>query len=89
MKKIVIVIAIIVVLGVIAVLAYPKLSGQAAKPDSGATPVSAICPVMGDEIPDITKASGSSVYKGKTYYFCCPACKPQFDKDPEKYVGGK
>ena len=27
-----------------------------------------------------------SVYKGKTYYFCCPGCKPQFDKNPEKYI---
>lgn len=48
--------------------------------------VSAICPVMGRKIQDITKASGKSVYKGKTYYFCCPACKPMFDKNPAKYA---
>ncbi|MBC8103781.1 MAG: YHS domain-containing protein [Cytophagales bacterium] len=29
---------------------------------------------------------GSSVYKGKKYLFCCGGCKPQFDKNPEKYV---
>lgn len=48
--------------------------------------VSAICPVMGTKIPDVTKAAGKSVYKGKTYYFCCAGCKPAFDKNPEKYV---
>ena len=44
------------------------------------------CPVMGNEIASTVKASGKSVYKGKTYYFCCPACKPMFDKNPAKYV---
>ena len=48
--------------------------------------VSAVCPVMGSKIPDVTKASGKSVYKGKTYYFCCAGCKPAFDKNPEKYI---
>ena len=48
--------------------------------------VSAVCPVMGSKIPDVTKAAGKSVYKGKTYYFCCGGCKPQFDKNPEKYI---
>jgi YHS domain-containing protein len=48
--------------------------------------VSAVCPVMKERIPDVTKAAGHSVYKGKTYYFCCPGCKPLFDKDPTKYL---
>ena len=48
--------------------------------------VSAVCPVMGMKIPDVSKAAGKSVYKGKTYYFCCPICKPKFDKNPEKYI---
>lgn len=48
--------------------------------------ISAVCPVMGTKIPDVTKAAGKSVYKGKTYYFCCPGCKPLFDKNPEKYI---
>jgi YHS domain-containing protein len=49
--------------------------------------VSAVCPVMKNKIPDVTKAAGKSVYKGKTYYFCCSPCKPAFDKNPEKYLG--
>ena len=37
-------------------------------------------------IIDPKDASGTSEYKGKTYYFCSPGCKRSFDKDPEKYV---
>jgi len=35
---------------------------------------------------DENKAAATSVYKGKTYYFCAKGCKEKFDKDPEKYV---
>ena len=31
-------------------------------------------------------AAATSEYKGKTYYFCSPACKTVFDKNPEKYA---
>jgi len=48
--------------------------------------VSAVCPVMGTRIPDVSKAAGKSVYGGNTYYFCCAECKPVFDKNPEKYA---
>jgi YHS domain-containing protein len=41
-----------------------------------------ICPVMGGKInKDIF-----TEYKGKKVYFCCPACKPEFEKNPEKYI---
>jgi len=59
------------------------------KPAASKKIVSAVCPVMGNKIPDVTKAAGKSVYKGKTYYFCCPGCKPKFDKNPEKYIHKK
>jgi len=49
-------------------------------------PVSAVCPVMKEKMADVSKAYGKSVYKGKTYYFCCRSCKTAFDKDPEKYI---
>jgi YHS domain-containing protein len=55
----------------------------AAKPVKSAA---LICPVTGEVIPSIKAAAGHSVYKGKTYYFCCAGCKPMFDKDPAKYV---
>jgi YHS domain-containing protein len=45
-----------------------------------------ICPITGAPIKSIKDAAGHSVYKGVTYYFCCPMCKPTFDKDPAKAV---
>ncbi|MGQ9697048.1 MAG: YHS domain-containing protein [Armatimonadota bacterium] len=45
----------------------------------------AVCPVSGKTVAD-TKQAPKSVYKGKTYYFCCPECKPKFDKTPARYV---
>ncbi len=44
--------------------------------------VQKICPVMGGAInKDIF-----TIYKGKKVYFCCPGCKPEFEKEPEKYL---
>ncbi len=45
-----------------------------------------ICPVTGAKIASVKAAVGHSIYKGKTYYFCCPACKPAFDKRPAYFV---
>jgi YHS domain-containing protein len=45
-----------------------------------------VCPVTGEKIESIAKAAGHSTYKGKTYYFCCGSCKPDFDKNPAKYI---
>jgi YHS domain-containing protein len=42
-------------------------------------------PVCGMDV-DPKSAAEKSVYKGQTYYFCCPGCKASFDKDPEKYL---
>ena len=45
----------------------------------------AICPITKEEFT-VTPASDRSTYKGKTYAFCCGGCKPQFDKNPTKFV---
>ena len=42
----------------------------------------AVCPIMGG--PQSKKYSYT--YKGKTYYFCCPACIKIFKKNPRKYI---
>ncbi len=39
-----------------------------------------------DMLVEEKKAAATSVYQGKTYYFCAKVCKEGFDKDPEKYV---
>jgi len=42
-----------------------------------------VCPISGMPVnKDI-----STTYKGKTVYFCSPACKTEFEKNPEKYTG--
>ena len=40
------------------------------------------CPVMEGPINKNIFAE----YKGKKVYFCCPACKEKFEKEPEKYL---
>jgi YHS domain-containing protein len=57
-------------------------NGFAKKPAVG---TKAKCPVMGNEF-EVSKDTVFSTYKGKYYAFCCPGCKPQFDKNPEKYI---
>jgi YHS domain-containing protein len=42
-----------------------------------------VCPVMGGKI----NKEFFTEYKGKKVYFCCPSCKPEFEKNPEKYIG--
>lgn len=45
-----------------------------------------VCPVTHEKIASVKDSVGHSTYKGKTYYFCCSACKPMFDKNPAAYV---
>jgi len=45
-------------------------------------------PVCGMDVDEKT-APAKSEDKGKTYYFCAPGGKREFDKAPEKFVGEK
>jgi len=47
-----------------------------------------VCPVCKTEIED-NKSRGASEREGKTYYFCCKACKKQFDEAPQQYADNK
>jgi len=60
-------------------------AGRAAAGKAASKQPEARCPVMGGKVKDF-KTAPKSVYKGKTYYFCCPGCKPRFDKEPENYI---
>jgi len=42
-----------------------------------------ICKMTVDE----KTAKLKSEYKGKTYYFCAPGCKKDFEDNPGKYLG--
>lgn len=44
-------------------------------------------PVCGMQVNEVTAAAAME-YRGKTYYFCSPACKATFEKNPEKYASG-
>lgn len=49
-------------------------------------PAALICPVTGEKIASPAAAAGHETYKGKTYYFCCSACQPIFDKNRAKVI---
>lgn len=42
----------------------------------------AVCPVLGEKINKDVYVD----YQAQRIYFCCPACKETFLKDPEKYL---
>lgn len=42
-------------------------------------------PVCGKEL-EATAAAASVIHEGKTFYFCSPECKQEFDKDTAKYT---
>ena len=77
---------------VLTTAAFALLSSAAlAAPVHTAKAVSAkkavlVCPVTGTKIASAAKAYNHEAYKGKTYYFCCPECKPAFDKNPGKVI---
>lgn len=47
--------------------------------------VTALDPVCGMSV-EIASARHSSVYQGQTFYFCCPACKREFERKPERFL---
>jgi len=40
-----------------------------------------VCGMMVDE----KKARFTAVHEGRTFYFCSPNCKNDFEKDPRRY----
>ena len=55
------------------------------RPEPAATPERATDPVCGMTV-EVATARHTSEHDKKTYYFCCPGCKRQFDREPGKYV---
>jgi YHS domain-containing protein len=46
-----------------------------------------IDPVCGMQLNE-QETADTSVYEGKTYYFCSRDCKEAFDEEPELYLSG-
>ena len=42
-------------------------------------------PVCGMEVSRST-AADEFEYRGKTFYFCAPACRQAFEAEPQKYI---
>ncbi|MBX9581633.1 MAG: YHS domain-containing protein, partial [Gemmataceae bacterium] len=55
---------------------------------TGASAPASIDPVCGMTV-DPTRAAGTAVHEGRTYYFCSPRCLHQFGADPARYAGGR
>lgn len=70
------------------------LGGCAAKPEPAPTPstpktvvdTELVCAIDGMKIAEKSKSAGVSVYEGKRYFFCCPGCKVEFDREPATYA---
>lgn len=45
-----------------------------------------VCLVSGEKLGSMGEPE-SIVHEGQTIKFCCDACLPKFEKDPEKYIG--
>jgi len=42
--------------------------------------------IEGEKTEDFEKVAREKDLKEKTYYFCAPGCKKEFDDNPEKYI---
>lgn len=66
--------------------ARTALASPAHAPKAPTKAAALVCPITGEKISSVSAAAAQETYKGKTYYFCCPSCKPEFDKNPDKAV---
>lgn len=48
-------------------------------------PAQAIDPVCGMTV-DVATARHTTEFAGRTYYFCCPGCRGQFVREPERFL---
>ena len=51
-------------------------------PAGGGEAIDPICEMT----VDIATARFTSTHEGRTYYFCCPACRKKFETDPAAYL---
>lgn len=58
-------------------------------PNEGIVPVAAPArardPICGMSV-DMATAKHSATYEGRTYYFCCPHCKTEFERSPAQHA---
>ncbi len=87
-----------ILIGLIAVAGCEKSEPQSSAPE----PTEAVADAVSDTAAKLASATEQKTcpimegkpinkdlfteYKGKKVYFCCAACKPTFEADPEKYI---
>jgi len=49
----------------------------------------AVDPVCGMDVSKRSPAGGTAEHEGKTYYFCGPGCRAEFEEDPAGYLSGR
>lgn len=62
------------------------VEGKPATPKTASATTIVYCAVTDEEIGTPDKAAATLTHNGKTYYVCCPGCKPAFEKDPAKFA---
>jgi YHS domain-containing protein len=93
MKKLKFVAGILLTMTVLSISAAARADGTnivSATNSPSATPppkpdLLTTCPVSGDKLGDMGKPY-VFVYKGQEVKLCCPDCKADFDKNPDKYM---
>ncbi|HXB61077.1 MAG TPA: hypothetical protein VNU95_16005 [Candidatus Acidoferrales bacterium] len=90
MKKLKFVAGILLAAAVISISAVARADDSMASTNSpSATPpkpdLLTTCPVSGDKLGDMGKPY-VFVYQGQEVKLCCPDCKADFDKNPDKYL---
>ena len=87
MKKTMILAALVATVG--AAYAQSPTKPAPKKAPAKTAPAKTTCAVMPHDVIEVSYAEKNGLfsdYKGKRYYFCCPGCKPAFEKDPAKYA---
>jgi RND family efflux transporter MFP subunit len=75
----------IVISGTFLIDSEARMKAVAAGASKAAVEVDPICGM--DVDPAMAKAANrTSIYEGKTYFFCSDSCKKAFDKEPAKYA---
>ena len=69
------------------ILFLSKMTGATNTP----LPKEIFCPVMVTNAVNVARATTRhqyADYKGRRYFFCCPACPTAFKNNPEKFASG-
>jgi YHS domain-containing protein len=80
MKKILLIMVLVSVAGLAA-------RAEDAKPAAKPVPDKlTTCPVSGDKLGGDMGKPFVFIYKGQEVKLCCPDCKKEFDKNPDKFI---